>query len=88
MDQGHCIMNMDDEDEYVDFYDFSKTYENHPLIIRGEEKNAIMSEIPEEEETKKKSKKEKTEDDGSDSDWDDCDLESIDSAEAAKAAEE
>jgi hypothetical protein len=28
-------MNMDDEDEFVDFYDFTKTYENHPLLIKG-----------------------------------------------------
>lgn len=33
IDSCHCIMNMEDEDEYVDFYDFSKTYENHPFII-------------------------------------------------------
>lgn len=38
IDSCHCVMNMEDEDEYVDFYDFSKTYENHPLIISGEEK--------------------------------------------------
>ena len=70
-------MNMEDEDEYVDFYDFSKTYENHPLVIKGEEKKSIMEEIPEEGQ-KKKSKK----DEGSDSDWDDCDLESVDSDDA------
>ena len=34
IDKGHCRMNMEDEDEYVDFYDFSKTYENHPLLIK------------------------------------------------------
>ena len=34
MDCGHCMMNMEDEDEYVDFYDFSKTYQNHPLMIQ------------------------------------------------------
>ena len=27
-------MNIEDEDEYVDFYDFSKAYENHPLLIK------------------------------------------------------
>jgi hypothetical protein len=27
-------MNMEDEEEYVDYYDFSKTYENHPLLIK------------------------------------------------------
>jgi len=35
LDKSHCTMNMEDEDEYVDFYDFSKTYENHPLLIAG-----------------------------------------------------
>jgi len=34
IDKGHCMMNMEDEDEYVDFYDFSKTYENHPLLLK------------------------------------------------------
>lgn len=37
IDKSHCIMNMEDEDEYVDFYDFSKTYENHPLLIQKDE---------------------------------------------------
>ena len=34
LDKAHCMMNMEDEDEYVDFYDFSKTYKNHPLLIK------------------------------------------------------
>ena len=34
IDKQHCMMNVDDEEEYVDFYDFSKAYENHPLLIR------------------------------------------------------
>lgn len=29
-DKGHCLINADDEEEYEEFYDFSKTYENHP----------------------------------------------------------
>ena len=33
LDKAHCVMNMEDMDEYADFYDFSKTYENHPLLI-------------------------------------------------------
>lgn len=42
LDKGHCMMNMEDEDEYVDFYDFSKTYKDHPLLIKqeGEEEDA------------------------------------------------
>jgi len=27
-------MNIEDEEEYVDFYDFSKAFENHPLLIK------------------------------------------------------
>ena len=38
LDKGHCMMNMEDEDEYLDFYDFSKTYENHPLLIKDDKK--------------------------------------------------
>ena len=33
IDKSHCVMNLEDEEEYLDFYDFSKTYENHPLLI-------------------------------------------------------
>jgi len=25
-------MNTDDEEEYEEFYDFTKTYEDHPLV--------------------------------------------------------
>ena len=41
IDKRHCIMNMEDEEEYLDYYDFSKTYKNHPLLIKGEGENAI-----------------------------------------------
>ena len=69
IDSCHCIMNMEDEDEYVDFYDFSKTYENHPLIIQGEEKKALEP-IKEEKGTKK------------DDEWEDCDYEDMNSDDA------
>ena len=36
-DSHHCMMNMEDEDEYTDIYDFSKTYKDHPLLIKPEE---------------------------------------------------
>lgn len=71
-------MNMEDEDEYVDFYDFSKTYQNHPLMIQ--EKDEVIQEEGSDEEMDKKPK---NKNDGSDSEWDDCDLESMDSKEAA-----
>jgi hypothetical protein len=61
-------MNMEDEDEYVDFYDFSKTYENHPLIIQGEEKKSLE---PIKEEKGKK-----------DEEWEDCDYEDMNSDDA------
>ena len=77
-------MNMDDEDEYVDFYDFSKTYQNHPLMIREQNEVIDEGEPEDEDDEKKKGKK----GDGSDSEWDDCDLESMDSKEAAAAADE
>ena len=31
-------MNTEDEEEYEEFYDFTKTYENHPLLIKQTEK--------------------------------------------------
>lgn len=34
------MMNMEDEEEYVDFYDFSRAYIDHPLLIKdGDEPN-------------------------------------------------
>jgi len=60
IDKSHCFMNMEDEDEYVDFYDFSKTYENHPLLL-----NKAIKEAPSGEENK----------DGTGEDWEDCDFE-------------
>ena len=30
MDKSHCFMNVNDEHEYEQYYDFSKTYEGHP----------------------------------------------------------
>ena len=45
MDKAHCFMSVEDEQEYEQFYDFSKTYEDHPDAIprvelkgKGEEK--------------------------------------------------
>jgi hypothetical protein len=67
IDKSHCILNMEDEDEYVDYYDFSKTYKNHPLLIVPE--NAI----------KEAGEKEEAEDEGNGSEgWEDCDLEDDD----------
>lgn len=56
-------MNMEDEDEYVDYYDFSKTYKNHPLLIQPE---GMIKEAGEGDEA--------SEDDP----WEDCDLDDDD----------
>ncbi len=46
IDKSHCFLNQDDEEEYEEFYDFSKTYDNHPMVTKqkiekkdGEEDN-------------------------------------------------
>jgi hypothetical protein len=31
MDKGHCQLNPDDEEEYEEFYDFSRRYNNSNL---------------------------------------------------------
>ena len=63
------MVNMDDEQEYLDFYDFTKTYENHPL--------AIKQTVPVEE-SKIKEEESGEEDEGS---WEDCDAQSLGSAD-------
>jgi hypothetical protein len=63
IDKSHCIMNMEDEEEYLDYYDFSKTYKNHPLLLNKDE-----NEIKEAGE-----KEEGESEDGGDG-WEDCDL--------------
>lgn len=72
IDKGHCMMNMEDEDEYVDFYDFSKTYENHPLLIKKGDKDYVDEAIAENA---------KEEDEKSDGSWSYCDEEDLDSDE-------
>jgi hypothetical protein len=67
-------MNMEDEDEYVDFYDFSKTYENHPLMIQGEEQKKKLESIKEVKEEKK----------DKDVEWEDADYEDMTAEEAAE----
>lgn len=61
-------MNMEDEDEYLEFYDFSKTYENHPLLNKGAQNKAI--------------KESENEDDEEGEEWEDCDVEDMNSEEA------
>ena len=85
LDVSHCCMNMEDEDEYVDFYDFNKTWENHPLLIKDDGSNAIMEAKENDEEEKPKKKTKKTTD--SDDEWDDCELEEED-IKSAKDEEE
>lgn len=66
IDMAHCRINMDDEEEYLDFYDFTKTYENHPDAV-----------IKEEEKVKAQEKDKEA----SEESWDDCDEESLDPAD-------
>lgn len=58
---------MNDEDEFLDFYDFSKTYENHPLLMKA---------LKEKEEAKIEDVKETQSED----EWDDCELDEEDVA--------
>lgn len=37
IDKSHCFMNVEDEHEYEQYYDFSKTYEGHPDAVKGGE---------------------------------------------------
>jgi hypothetical protein len=37
-------MNMEDEEEYLDFYDFRKTYDNMPGVVMEEIKENIEEE--------------------------------------------
>lgn len=63
IDKSHCMMNMEDEEEYLDFYDFRKTYENVPGIV-------LEPKI-----TEKPGKEEEEDDDDNESkgSWEDCD---------------
>jgi pre-60S factor REI1 len=36
LDKRHCLINLDDEHEYEDFYDFSKTYVDSPYAVHVE----------------------------------------------------
>ena len=60
IDKSHCVFNMEDEEEYLDYYDFSKTYKNHPLLLENEN------------EIKEAGEKEEGDDEGDG--WEDCDL--------------
>ena len=77
IDKSHCFMNMEDEDEYLDFYDFSKTYENHPLLLKEGEEGYVgekkMKPVPEEADKE----------DAAEGSWEDCDEMSLGSDEDA-----
>ncbi len=63
-DKAHCKMHPDDEDEYEEFYDFSKTYENHPDSLKNPEL--------------KQKRERPVKQDGVDEPWEDVDFESGD----------
>ena len=59
------MMNIEDEDEYVDFYDFSNSYEDHHLLIKDKKTKKLEN------------VKEKAED-GEES-WEECDEDDLSS---------
>jgi hypothetical protein len=63
---------MEDEEEYLDYYDFSKTYKNHPLLLENEADLMI----------KEAAEKEEGDDEGDG--WEDCDLDDDDDEEEVK----
>ena len=50
IDKQHTFMNMEDEHEYEQFYDFSKTYEDHPQAAKQEPKQKEAKEDEEDPE--------------------------------------
>ena len=80
MDKSHCFMNVDDEHEYEQYYDFSQTYEGHPEAAseEGKEKKTPLL-------TKKtKDDVEEVEGDG----WEDVDVEDAGSGEEVESSDE
>jgi pre-60S factor REI1 len=69
MDKGHCFMNVDDEHEYEQYYDFSKTYEGHPDVQRPLITTKVAAEAPKEDAK------------GEDQEWEDVDVEDESSGE-------
>jgi len=77
-------MNMEDEDEYTDFYDFSKTYIDHPLLIKPAEEikeTPTIKEAPVDDEWEDVD----LEDAGSDEDEEDTNPKDVDSVEEEKS---
>jgi pre-60S factor REI1 len=65
MDKAHCFMNVDDEHEYEQYYDFSKTYEGHP---DAEAQRPLITK-------KVTSSKPDGEDEAKEGEWEDVDVE-------------
>jgi len=101
IDKAHCMMNMEDEEEYVDYYDFSRIYRNHPLLIKEDKTKAHEApevevkaiEAPKDPAAEKEDKvdadagkEEEVNDAGSS--WKDCDVESMLSSEAAEVVKD
>jgi len=79
MDKSHCFMNVDDEHEYEQYYDFSKTYEGHPDAANEEGKEKQRTPL-----LTKKTSKDEEEADG----WEDVDVEDANSGEEAGSSSE
>ena len=91
-------MDMEDEEEYVDYYDFSRIYRDHPLLIKEDENAPKALEAPQvevnaveevkdpavkkEDQADADAGKEEDDGEGDDDDWVDEDDQSMQSAEA------
>ena len=77
LDKGHSFMNLEDEHEYEQFYDFSKTYEGHPEV-----ENLIK--VTKTEEESPAEKKAKASSDKPHDEWEDVDFEDANEDEVAE----
>jgi hypothetical protein len=44
IDKAHCLMSPEDEEEYEEFYDFTKTYEDHPSVKKEKVTKTVKEE--------------------------------------------
>ena len=77
-------MNMADELEYVNFYDFSKAYENHPLMQKSDDEDQD-EEMKDESSGLKMNDQSKSQEwekvEQNSAAWEECDLDSLDQNE-------
>ena len=80
VDQGHCMMPFDNDEEFEIFYDFARAYKDcgfdYKTVSQAEKEHDMM----EERKQASPSKQEKVDEVSSD-DWEDCDLENDEDTE-------